>query len=158
MKKILAIGSVTVALLAFVGCQQQAVTPDTTTQKTETSKASIQITEGDTATSKASLEIKPSTEETEGTMETKGGGSEEGNSLEGMMMDGGKMMSVWEGGNATAMMKDMTMTNGTQVMMSGKVMMKDGTTMMMKDGDMMMVDGKMTTKADYMKAEGYTKL
>lgn len=67
MKKFLAIGLVTVASLALIGCQQQQPKSQTqTTSQTETSKASIQITEGETATSKASLQIMPSTEETSG--------------------------------------------------------------------------------------------
>ena len=40
--------------------------------------------------------------------------------------------------------KDMTMSNGTMVMMDGTVKMKDGKTMMMKEGDKMTMDGKMT--------------
>jgi len=66
MKKFLLFGMITVSSLALLGCQQQQ--PQTQTQSTsqvETSKASIEITEGDTATSKASLQIMPNTQEGE---------------------------------------------------------------------------------------------
>lgn len=92
MKKTFAIGMITVASLALMGCQQQPVQTQTqSTSQTETSKASIQITEGDTATSKASLQIMPNTQE--GTMmkddKMMGGSSMEKKD----MMDGGKMMN-----------------------------------------------------------------
>lgn len=98
MKKTFAIGLITVTSLALMGCQQQAQ-PQTQTQstsQTETSKASIQITGGDTATSKASLEIMPNTQE--GTMmkdDRMMGGSmevEKEKMMNGKTMEDDKMM------------------------------------------------------------------
>jgi uncharacterized protein YcfL len=96
MKKTLAIGMITVASLALMGCQQQPVQTQTqSTSQTETSKASIQITEGDTATSKASLQIMPNTQEgtvknnrmMEGSMEV-----EKEKMMNGKTMEDDKMM------------------------------------------------------------------
>ena len=64
---------------------------------------------------------------------------------DGVMMKDGKMMMMKDG--KTMMMdKDMTMSNGTMVMMDGTVKMKDGKTMMMKNGQMMGMDGMMHSK------------
>lgn len=96
MKKTFAIGMITVASLALMGCQQQQPqTPPQSTSQTETSKASIQITEGDTATSKASLQIMPNTQEgtvknnrmMEGSMEV-----EKEKMMNGKTMEDDKMM------------------------------------------------------------------
>ena len=51
-----------------------------------------------------------------------------------VMMKDGKMM-VMKDGKTMAMDKDMTMSNGTQVMTDGTVMKADGSKMMMKNGD-----------------------
>jgi len=40
--------------------------------------------------------------------------------------------------------KDMTLSNGTKVMMDGTMKSKDGKTMMMKEGDIMYMNGEMT--------------
>ena len=53
-----------------------------------------------------------------------------------MMMKDGKIM-VMKDGQPMAMEKDMTTSNGNQVMMDGTVMMKDGNKMKMKNGMMM---------------------
>ena len=60
-----------------------------------------------------------------------------------VMMKDGKMMMM-KNGMMMPMEMDMTMSDGTKVMMDGKVMMKDGTTRMMMDGEAMTMDGKMT--------------
>ena len=62
-----------------------------------------------------------------------------------VMMKDGKMMMMKDG-KMMAMDQDMTMSNGTMVMMDGTVKMKDGKTMMMKDGESMAMDGKMMHK------------
>ncbi len=67
-----------------------------------------------------------------------------------VMMKDGKMM-VRKNGETMPMMMDMTMSNGTKVMMDGKVMMADGTSRMMMDGEAMTMDGKMTKMDDTMK-------
>lgn len=77
--------------------------------------------------------------------------------MEGVMMKGGKMMSVWEGGQTMPMEKAVSMNNGATVALDGNVMMKDGTSMMMKEDQMMTMGGKMTTMADFMKSEASTK-
>ncbi len=67
-----------------------------------------------------------------------------------VMMKDGKMM-VRKNGETKPMMMDMTMSNGTKVMMDGKVMMADGMSRMMMDGEAMTMDGTMTTMDDKMK-------
>jgi len=61
---------------------------------------------------------------------------------DGMMMKDGKMMMMKDG-KMMMMDKDMTIGNGTMVMMDGTVKMKDGKTMTMKDGEMIDMNGKM---------------
>ncbi len=67
-----------------------------------------------------------------------------------VMRQDGKMM-VRKNGETMPMMIDMTMSNGTKVMMNGKVMMADGTSRMMMDGEAMTMEGKMTKMDDKMK-------
>ncbi len=62
-----------------------------------------------------------------------------------VMMKDGTMM-LMKDGKTMAMEKDMTMTNGTVVMMDGTVKTKDGKTMMMKEGQSMDMNGKMMMK------------
>lgn len=59
-----------------------------------------------------------------------------------VMMENGKMMMM-KAGTSMAMTQDMTMTNGTMVMMDGTVKHKDGTTAMLKDGQCIYMNGKM---------------
>lgn len=61
----------------------------------------------------------------------------------GAMMKDGKMMMMKDG-KWMDMDADMTMSNGTMVMMDGSVKMKDGKTIAMQNGDMMSMGGKMT--------------
>ena len=57
-------------------------------------------------------------------------------------------------GKATGPMKhEMTMGDGTKMMMDGTMKMKDGKEMHMKDGQMMMMDGKMMEGGKAMKME-----
>ena len=63
--------------------------------------------------------------------------------MAGVMMKDGKMMMMMDGKAAGPMEHEMTMSDGTKVMMNGMVKMKDGKEMHMKDGQMMMMDGKM---------------
>jgi hypothetical protein len=62
--------------------------------------------------------------------------------MNGVMMQGGKMMKMMDGKAAGPMDHEMTMADGTKVMADGTVKMKDGKEMHMKDGQMMMMDGK----------------
>ena len=62
--------------------------------------------------------------------------------MNGVMMQGGKMMMMMDGKAAGPMDHEMTMSDGTKVMADGTVKMKDGKEMHMKDGQMMMMDGK----------------
>lgn len=67
-----------------------------------------------------------------------------------VMMQDGKMM-VQKNGETMPMTMDMTMSNGTKVMMDGRVMMADGTSRMMMDGEAITMDGKMSKMDDKMK-------
>ncbi len=60
-------------------------------------------------------------------------------------MKDGEMMTVDAEGTMKPMESDMTMDNGTKVMMDGKVMMSDGSTTMMKEGEVMEKSGEMMT-------------
>lgn len=60
-----------------------------------------------------------------------------------LMMKDGKM-EMTKNGKTMLMDKDMTMSNGTEVMTDGMCKMKDGKTMTMKEGDMMDMNGKMS--------------
>ena len=62
--------------------------------------------------------------------------------MNGVMMQGGKMMKMMDGKTAGPMDHEMTMSDGTKVMADGTVKMKDVKEMHMKDGQMMMMDGK----------------
>ena len=63
--------------------------------------------------------------------------------MSGVMMKDGKMMMMTDGKATGPMDHDMTMGDGTKMMMDGTMKMKDGKEMHMKDGQMMMMDGKM---------------
>ncbi len=63
--------------------------------------------------------------------------------MSGVMMKDGKMMMMKDGKATGPMEHEMTMGDGTKVMMDGTMKMKDGKAMHMKDGQMMMMDGKM---------------
>lgn len=75
-------------------------------------------------------------------------------SQKGVTMKDGKMMVV--NADSDASTKDMTMTDGTKVMMDGKVTKADGTSVMMKNGDAMGVDGAMMKSDAMMKAGAST--
>jgi hypothetical protein len=62
---------------------------------------------------------------------------------DGVMMKGGKMTRMQDGKEIGRMDREMTMSNGTKIMMNGKMMMKGGKEMQMKEGQMVMLDGKM---------------
>ena len=62
---------------------------------------------------------------------------------DGVMMKDGKMVRLQEGKDIGRMDREMTMANGTRVMMNGKMMMKDGKEMQLQEGQIMMLDGKM---------------
>jgi hypothetical protein len=61
-----------------------------------------------------------------------------------VMMKDGKMMMMKDG-KCTAMVTDMTCTNGTKVTTDGHIMMQDGQKMMMKDGGTVNTDGTVMT-------------
>jgi uncharacterized protein YcfL len=79
MKKVFAIGALAVASLILVGCQQKPAEQQAVTQQ-ETATATITVEEPQTSTSKATLEVLPSTEENaevaaEAAAETTGAGT-----------------------------------------------------------------------------------
>jgi hypothetical protein len=63
--------------------------------------------------------------------------------MSGVMMKDGKMMMMKDGKATGPMEHEMTMGDGTKMMMDGTMKMKDGKEMHMKDGQMMMMDGHM---------------
>src|SRR5437899_724382 len=73
--------------------------------------------------------------------------------MSGVMMKDGKMMMMKDGKATGPMEHEMTMGDGTKVMMDGTMKMKDGKAMHMKDGQMMMMDGKMMEGGKAMKME-----
>jgi len=58
-----------------------------------------------------------------------------------VVMKDGKMMVVKDG-KTTAMDKEMTLPDGTRVMLDGKVMMKDGSTKILKNGETLIIEGR----------------
>ncbi len=72
-----------------------------------------------------------------------------------VMMKDGKMM-VMRHGEMKPMDMEMTMQNGTRLLMDGTMIMPDGSRRMMMDGEAMTMDGEMTTMGD-MKMSGNTK-
>ena len=73
--------------------------------------------------------------------------------MAGVMMKDGKMMMMKDGKATGPMEHEMTMGDGTKVMMDGMMKMKDGKEMHMKDGQMMMMDGKMMEGSKAMEME-----
>jgi hypothetical protein len=65
------------------------------------------------------------------------------------VMKNNKLTVMHEGKEMTA---DVTLANGTKIMMDGTVMMKDGTKQMLTEGECVNNDGKVMTK-DEMKKE-----
>ncbi|MEO6307166.1 MAG: DUF6799 domain-containing protein [Nitrospiraceae bacterium] len=61
---------------------------------------------------------------------------------DGVMMKGGKMVRLTEGKEIGRMDREMTMSNGTRVMMNGKILMKDGKEVQLQEGQVVMLDGK----------------
>ena len=61
----------------------------------------------------------------------------------GIMMKNGKIQKMQDGRDIGRMDRQMTMANGTKVMMNGKFMMKDGTEGQLGEGQVMMLDGKL---------------
>jgi|GEM_PF-5391501 len=57
-----------------------------------------------------------------------------------VMMKDARMVMVRDG-KTTAMEKEMTMADGTRVMVDGKVMMTDGSTKILKDGESVPLSG-----------------
>lgn len=62
---------------------------------------------------------------------------------DGIMMKDGKLMMMHDGKEVSRMDREMTLSNGTKIMMNGKMMMKDGKEMQLKEGQTVMMDGKM---------------
>ena len=62
---------------------------------------------------------------------------------DGVMMKDGKMTRMQDGKEIGQMDREMTMSNGTRVLMNGKMVTKSGKETQMKDGQMVMLDGKM---------------
>ena len=61
--------------------------------------------------------------------------------MDGVIMQGGKMMMMKAGKAIDPMTASMTMSNGAVVMLDGMVKLPDGQELHMKDGQMMMMDG-----------------
>lgn len=57
-----------------------------------------------------------------------------------VMMKKGKLLQMKDG-KTIDFSKDITLTDGTQIMKDGTVKKKDGTTVTLKDGDCIMMDG-----------------
>lgn len=62
-----------------------------------------------------------------------------------VMMKDGKMVEMKDG-KTMPLEKDMTLKNGTVIMINGTMKTKDGKTMPMKEGECMNMDGKMEMK------------
>jgi len=159
-RKMLITGVAALSVFALIGCQQPVAV--TTQPETKTSTATLEILPPTQQTSAASLEILPPTQQTSTSLEIltpRAGGLPgapgtdaivEGNTRDaiGVFMKDGKMMTMMNGGLTGEMSADMTMSDGTKVMMTGKVMTNDGSTMMMKEGDAVLMTGeKSTTEA-----------
>lgn len=65
--------------------------------------------------------------------------------MDGYMMMDGKMMLIKDG-KMSPMKKQITMDNGTKMMVDGMCVKKDGSKMKMKEGDHMDMEGKMHMK------------
>jgi len=61
--------------------------------------------------------------------------------MDGVIMQGGKMMMMKAGKAMDPMTASMTMSNGAVVMLDGMVKLPYGQELHMKDGQMMMMDG-----------------
>jgi len=59
---------------------------------------------------------------------------------DGIFMKDGKVMETMDG-KTTNLMMDVTLKDGTKIMMDGTVVMKDGTKAMLKNGEMYDMDG-----------------
>ncbi len=59
---------------------------------------------------------------------------------DGVFMKDGKVMETMAG-KTTSLMKDVTLKDGTKIMMDGSILMKDGTKGMLKNGDLYDLDG-----------------
>jgi len=55
----------------------------------------------------------------------------------------GKLMMMHDGREVSRMDREMTLSNGTKIMMNGKMKMKNGKEMQLQEGQMVMLDGKM---------------
>jgi len=62
---------------------------------------------------------------------------------DGVMMKSGKIVRMQDGLDIGRMDREMTMRNGTRVMMNGKMVMKDGKEMQLAEGQAVMLDGKL---------------
>jgi hypothetical protein len=62
-------------------------------------------------------------------------------SMDGVIMQGGKMMMMKAGKAMDPMTANMTMSNGAIVMPDGTVRLPSGETIHLKDGQMVMMDG-----------------
>ena len=78
---------------------------------------------------------------------------------EGFELKGGKMLMVNEKTKVTSPMeKDVTLKDGTKVMISGKIVKKDATTVMLKEGESIWMDGTITKAGEMMKKEPQTMM
>ena len=63
-----------------------------------------------------------------------------------VMMKNGKMVRMQDGKEIARLDRELTLSNGTKVMMNGKMMTKDGKEMQLQEGQVMMLDGKLIEK------------
>jgi hypothetical protein len=62
---------------------------------------------------------------------------------DGVMMKDGKMTRMQDGKDIGRMDREMTISNGTRIMLNGKMVTKDGEHMQLTEGQTVMLDGRM---------------
>lgn len=61
---------------------------------------------------------------------------------DGIMMMEGKLMMMQDGREVSRMDREMTLSDGTRIMMNGKIKRKDGKEIQLQEGQTIMLDGK----------------
>lgn len=76
---------------------------------------------------------------------------------DGIMMMDGKLMMMNDGKEVSRMDREMTLSDGTKIMMNGKIKRKDGEEIQLKEGQTIMLDGKMIGSHKDMQKEATDK-
>ena len=76
---------------------------------------------------------------------------------DGIMMKNGKLIMIQDGREVPGMDREMTLSDGTKIMMNGKIKTKDGTEMQLQEGQTVMLDGKMMEAHKDMQQEATDK-